>query len=482
MERIKCPSLLDKVMSAEEAAMFVQDGMTVGASGFTVVNYPKAVPMALANRVKNGDKLKITLINGGSVGDELDGELARAGAISRRYGFQNNRDMRAAINRGEVLFADTHVSRLPYQLRTGYYGKIDLAIIEVAAVEEDGALIPGLAIGISETLAEVAEKVILEVNETIPMVIDGFHDVYVSKLPPHTEPIPITGITQRVGSTRIHCDPSKVVAVVRTSGYDGNKNLPAPDENMKAIAGHIVKFLKSEVAAGRLSDPLPPLQSGVGGVANAVLTSLVNSDFKHMTVFTEVMQDAVLELMDAGKVDFATGTALTISPSNIQSVYSRLHEYKDRIVIRPQEISNSPELIHRFGVIAMNTAIEFDIEGQVNSTHVGGTSVMNGVGGSGDFARNAGVCIFTTASTAKNGTVSCVVPHVSHVDHTEHDTQIFVTEQGLADLRGLTPYERANAIIDNCAHPDYREYLHSYVERSRECSKAKHELMRLDNF
>ena len=477
MERIRCSALLDKVMSADEAAMLISDGMTVGASGFTVVNYPKAVPIALANRVRNGDKLKITLINGGSVGDELDGELARAGAVSVRYGFQNNRDMRAAINRGEILFADTHVSRLPYQMRTGYYGNIDLAIIEVAAITEDGALIPGMAIGITETLTEVADKIILEVNETIPMSVEGFHDVYVSNLPPNTEPIPITSVTQRIGTPYVPCDPEKVIAVVRTTGYDGNRNLPEPDENMKAIAGHIVKFLESEVKAGRLSDPLPPLQSGVGGVANAVLTSLTESNFKHMTVFTEVMQDAVLDLMDAGKVDYATGTALTISPSNVQAVYDRLDQYKGRIVLRPQEISNSPELIHRFGVIAMNTAIEFDLEGQVNSTHVGGTAIMNGLGGSGDFARNSGLCIFTTASTAKNGTISCVVPHVTHVDHTEHDTQIFVTEQGLADLRGLTPYDRARAIIENCAHPDFRASLREYVERSWKESTAKHELM-----
>jgi len=122
--------------------------------------------------------------------------------------------------------------------------------------------------------------------------------------------------------------------------------------------------------------------------------------------------------------------------------------------------------VRRLGIIALNTALEFDLYGNVNSTHVGGTHMMNGIGGSGDFARNAQLSIFVSKSIAKDGAISSVVPMVSHVDHTEHDVDVLVTEFGLADLRGLAPRERAPLIIERCVHPDYRQPLRAYFERA----------------
>lgn len=122
----------------------------------------------------------------------------------------------------------------------------------------------------------------------------------------------------------------------------------------------------------------------------------------------------------------------------------------------------------------MNTAIEADIYGNVNSTHIMGTSMMNGIGGSGDFARNGGLSIFMTPSTAKGGAISSIVPMVSHVDHTEHDVQIIVTECGIADLRGKSPRERAELVIENCCHPDYRPALRDYYERAKAVAKGQH--------
>jgi succinyl-CoA:acetate CoA-transferase len=87
----------------------------------------------------------------------------------------------------------------------------------------------------------------------------------------------------------------------------------------------------------------------------------------------------------------------------------------------------------------MNGMIEADIYGNVNSTYVAGIRVTNGIGGSGDFARNGYLSVFMSPSIAKVGVISGIVPMVSHVDHTEHDTMVIVTEQGLADLRGLSP-------------------------------------------
>jgi succinyl-CoA:acetate CoA-transferase len=175
-----------------------------------------------------------------------------------------------------------------------------------------------------------------------------------------------------------------------------------------------------------------------------------------------VLQDAVIDCIDAGKISFASGGAFTLSKAKMDHVFGNLENYRDKIVLRPQEISNNPEVARRLGLITMNTALEFDIYGNVNSTHVLGTKMMNGIGGSGDFTRSARIAIFVTKSVAKDGKISSVVPFVSHVDHIEHDVDVLITEQGVADLRGLTPKQRALVIIENCAHPMYRPQLLDY--------------------
>ncbi|NCB62120.1 MAG: acetyl-CoA hydrolase [Clostridia bacterium] len=477
MDRIRSEAIRSKVTTVEAAAAYIKDGMNVGASGFTAIGYPKAIPMELARRAEAGEALGITLITGGNVGDQLDGALARAGVLRRRYGYQSTKDLRDLINRDKVKYVDTHVSHVPFMLKNGYLGKIDVAVLEVAAVDENGRLIPPCSVGIMDVLAKYADKIILEVNSTIPLAVEGMHDVFTLNRAPDTQVIPIIHPDDRVGVPYIDCDPDKIVAVVLTDGPDVNQNLMAPDADMEAIAGHIITFLKDEMAAGRLSSPLPPLQSGVGGVANAVLQGLAKSDLTDLTVYTEVMQDAVVELIDAGKVKSACGTALTISPATRDAFYARLDRYRDTIILRPQEISNAPEVIRRLGVIAMNTAIEADLSGNVNSTHIGGVSIMNGLGGSADYTRNSGLSIFSTASTAKKGLVSCIVPHVTHVDHTEHDTEIIVTEQGLADLRGLTAYERAEVLIEKCAHPKFKDGLRAYLRDARKNSVGLHGIL-----
>jgi acyl-CoA hydrolase len=126
-------------------------------------------------------------------------------------------------------------------------------------------------------------------------------------------------------------------------------------------------------------------------------------------------------------------------------------------------------------VIAINTAIEADIYGNVNSTHISGVTMMNGIGGSGDFIRNAYLSIFTCPSVAKGGVISSIVPFVSHQDSSEHDVNIIVTEQGVADLRGKGPAQRAECIIENCAHPDYKQLLWDYLKISK-MGQTRHNL------
>ncbi len=242
----------------------------------------------------------------------------------------------------------------------------------------------------------------------------------------------------------------------------------------RAIAGHLLEFLAHEVKMGRLTKNLLPLQSGVGNVTNAVLAGLIDAPYENLTSFTEVIQDGMLDLLDAGKLRMASATAFSLSPEAAERLNNEAERYRHKLILRPQEISNHPELVRRLGCIAMNGLIEADIYGNVNSTHVMGSRIQNGIGGSGDFARNAYLSIFMTHSTAKKGAISAIVPQASHVDHITQDVHVIVTEQGLADLRGLSPKQRAKVIIENCAHPAYRPMLEDYYARALKTAYGLH--------
>ncbi len=433
-------------------------------SGFTSAGYPKLVPQALAERADAGEDLRLTLITGASVGDELDGALARSGALARRYPYQSNKDLRAKINEGSVAYADIHLGQLPYLVRSGVLGPVDTAVIEASAILEDGSIVPTMCVGSSDSLVLSARQVIVELNTAVPD-LTGLHDIYTPKLPPDTQPIPITRVSDRIGAPAIPCSPDKICAVVLSESTDAGGPGTAPDSVTSAIAANLIGFLRAEQAAGRLCDPLPPLQSGVGATGNAILSALAGSGLKGLSLYSEVLQSAVLDVIDSGTVAFASGSALSFAPAYQKKFYDNFEEYQKRIVLRPQEISNSAEVIRRLGVIAINTAIEADLSGNVNSTHIGGARLMNGIGGSGDYARNAGLTVFVTPSTARNGTISSIVPAVSHVDHTEHDVDVIVTEHGAADLRGKTAYERADLLIGICASPAFRPRLKEFMDR-----------------
>jgi succinyl-CoA:acetate CoA-transferase len=301
------------------------------------------------------------------------------------------------------------------------------------------------------------------------------HDVYYgTALPPDRKPIQILRPADRIGVPYLRCPPDKIAAIVLTNDQDRNTPFKPADTDTELIAGHVRDFLAHEVRRGRLPATLLPLQSGVGNIANAVLAGLDNGPFGPMTAYTEVIQDGMLQLLRSGTLSTASATALSLSDDGIADLRANIADYHDRIILRPQEITNHPEVIRRLGCLAMNGMIEGDIYGNINSTHIMGSSMQNGIGGSGDFARNAYVGMFLTPSTAKNGAISCIVPMVSHVDHTEHDVHVLVTEQGVADLRGLPPRRRARQIIEHCAHPDYRPALLDYLDRATATGPGRH--------
>lgn len=472
-KKIRCTTLQNKIVSAEEAASWIKDGMLLGLSGFALAGDAKVVPLALVEKAKIED-FQVDVYTGASLGPEVDQYMAEAGIIRKRAPYQGNSTIRQMINCGEVLYTDAHVSQNAEMIRQGIVGPIDFAIIEATAITEDGLLIPTTSVGNSPIIMQMAKEIIIELNVSYPDSLEGIHDIYIPKPQGEREPIPLIKAGQRIGTKGIPINLAKVRGIVLSDILDAPSPIVPPNEITAIMAEHLLNFLRDEIKAGRLTNALAPIQSGVGSVANAVLNGFLESEFENLEVYSEVLQDAVFDLLDAGKVKTASGTAITLAKERAEHVYSNLEQYVDRLVLRSQEISNHPEIIRRLGLISVNTALEVDIYGNVNSTHVSGTKVMNGIGGSGDFARNARLGIFVTKSYAKGGTISSIVPMVSHVDHTEHDVDVIVTEQGVADLRGLAPKERVPLIIQCCAHPDYREKLWAYYEAAVEKTGNHH--------
>ncbi|WOV87474.1 succinate CoA transferase [Sporosarcina oncorhynchi] len=461
MKRIRNKKMQELVVSPVEAASWIKDGMTLGLSGFTRAGDAKAVPMALVKRAEK-EQFKVNVFTGASLGSDTDKLFTEAGIVKKRVPFQADKVMRKGINEGTLLFDDHHLSQTPEWIRSGVTEPIDFAILEAVAITEDGMLIPSTSIGNNLSFAKHAKSIIIEINTAHSAKWEGIHDLYYPGAQGERDPIPLKKVDDRIGSIGIPLDIDKVKGIVFNHQMDSESTISQPDRETEVMAENLIAFLRSEVEAGRLTNRLAPLQSGIGSQANAVLYGLLNSEFEDLEVYSEVLQDAVFDLIDAGKVRFASSASITLSNEKMDKVFNNLDNYRDKLIMRPQEISNHPEIIRRLGLISINTALEFDIYGNVNSTHVTGTKMMNGIGGSGDFARNARLAIFVTKSVAKDGDISSVVPFVSHVDHTEHDVDVLVTEYGYADLRGLAPRQRVGLIIANCAHPMYREQLWEY--------------------
>ncbi len=470
-DRIQNSALRARVMTAAAAAELIQPGMTVAMSGFTGAGYPKAVPQALAARMEQandaGKSFRIRVLTGASTAPELDGALARVHGMELRLPYQSDPAVRARINAGEMEYIDIHLSHVAEFTWFGFFGDINIALIEVTGILEDGRLIPSSSVGNNKTWLDQADHVILEVNRWQPLALEGMHDIYQhTALPPNRKPIPLTQPDDRIGDPYLRVDPAKIIAIVETDAPDRNSAFKPVDVDSERIADNLVDFFSHEIKRGRLTDKLLPLQSGVGNIANAVLAGLAKGGYRGLSAYTEVIQDGMLALLKDGVLRMASATSFSLSPAGIEEFNSDIAFYRERIVLRPQEISNHPEIIRRLGCIAMNGMIEADIYGNVNSTHIAGSRIMNGIGGSGDFARNSYLSVFMSPSTAKDGAISTIVPMVSHVDHTEHDTMLVVTERGLADLRGLAPRQRAKQIIAQCAHPQYQPLLQDYFDRA----------------
>ncbi|GAA5905466.1 hypothetical protein JCM6882_003169 [Rhodosporidiobolus microsporus] len=486
--RVARGSYLSKLRKPEELVSLFQNGEYIGWSGFTGVGYPKETPLALAKHVEENNlqgDLRFSLFVGASTGPEVEERWARNKMIERRFPHQVGKEIAKGINNGEIEFADKHLSMFAQDLTYGYYSlnkkhgdprkPLDWAIVEATEILDDGSIVPGASVGATPEILQTAEKIIIEVNTALPS-FKGLHDINQSFLPPHRLPYLVTHPSDRIGTVSIPVDPERVVAIVETDKPDNTgKNAPETDDS-KLIAQHLINFFGDEVAAGRMPKNLLPLQSGIGNVANSIIGGLADSPFERMLVWTEVLQDTFLKLFDSGKLDFATATSIRFSPEMFKAFYDNWDKYEGKLLLRSQQVANSPEIIRRLGVVAMNTPLEVDIYAHANSTNALGSRMLNGLGGSADFLRNAKLSIMHTPSARPSKVdptgISCIVPFATHIDQTEHDLDIVVTEQGLADLRGLSPRQRAPVIIEKCAHPDYKDQLKEYYDRAlHECLK-----------
>ena len=456
-------------MTAEEAASLINNEDVIGFSGFTAAGCPKAITVKLAKRAEEehakGNPFKVGIYTGASTGDSIDGALARAHAIKFRTPYQSNKDLRKELNAQSAHYFDLHLSELAQYLRYGFLPKPTVAILEACDITDDGKVYLTSAVGIAPTVAHLADRVFIELNHYHPKELKGIHDIYEPAAPPARREIPVYSVSDRIGVPYVQVDPKKIVGIVETDLPNEIGAFTPNDDVTNKIGENVANFLSAEIKAGRIPESFLPVQSGVGNIANAVLGAMgLNKDIPAFEVYTEVIQDSVIELMKEGRVHFASGSSLTVSTPILEDIYSNLDFFKARLLLRPTEVSNNPEIVRRLGLISINTALEADIFGNINSTHVVGTKMMNGIGGSGDFCRNSYLSIFTTPSVAKGGKISAIVPMVSHVDHSEHSVKILITEHGVADLRGKSPIQRAETVIENCVDPAYKDILRKYLQ------------------
>jgi len=459
-------------ITAAEAAAMIKNGENIGLSGFTPAGAAKAVTKELAKIAiaehESGRPFQVGLFTGASTGQSTDGDLSNAKAIKFRAPYTTNGDFRKHVNAGEIAYNDMHLSHMAQELRYGFMGDVDWAILEVCDIEEGPDMCKAYltaAGGISPTIARLAKHVVLELNSFHSKGAKYLHDVYEPLDPPYREAIPLLHVGDRIGKPYVEIDPKKIVGVVECDIPDEARSFKDSDPVTTQIGMNVAEFLLNDMHRGIIPRSFLPLQSGVGSTANAILGALgQDKNVPDFDIYTEVLQDCVVDMMLNGRVKNASACSLTVTNECLKQVYDNIDYFKHHLTLRQSEISNSPEVIRRLGVIAINTAIEVDIYGNANSTHICGTKMMNGIGGSGDFERNAFISIFTCSSVAKGGMISAIVPMVSHQDHSEHDVNIIATEQGVADLRGKSPMQRAQLIIENCAHPDYKQLLWDYLK------------------
>lgn len=462
-DRIRKSSLLKLLTTPEQAAAIIDDGMNVAMSGYSAAGYPKAVVDALIDRKQNGEDLSLNIITGANV-PWIDEKLGSSKMISRRIPMCASRTVSSQANNGSIHYVEQQMHKMPRLLRNRDFGTIDVAIVEALGFDEIGNLIPSNANGMLHQILETSNEIIVEVNTAQPDILWDIHDIFIPQAPPNTKPIPLIRTNQRIGKNGISVDPKKIRYIVVTNEPEELDRQSQGTDKTNIIADHLFNFLELEIQ--RTGGKLPPIQTGFGSIANSIAHAFQHSNFHDLQFFCGGINPAIMELLFSGKATALSTGGLGMS-KRVEEILNEIPNIQDHLVIRNGDITNNPEIIGRLGLLALNTGIEVDIYGNVNSSHIGGSHVVNGIGGGANFSQNAGLSVILIPSTAKGENISSIVPMVSHQDICEHDVDVVITENGIADLRGLDDSERADAIISNCASHTYKEQLERYLSMAR---------------
>lgn len=466
--------LKGKVCAPDEAASLIRDNAVVAASGYTMAGAPKATLMALADRGRAGEIRQIDLITAAQLPVEVENALAEAGILRRRAPFTVSDSVRKMSNSQQLHYVEVAMGKMPRLLASGSFGRPQTAVIEILGLGDDGQAIPTTSVGVNQLMCQMAEQIILEVNSAQPELLCGIHDVYES--PTHTGTT-LASPGARVGSPFLQLDLSKIAAIVYTQAPDPVSATSNPTRAETAICDNLLDFLAQTFPG----DTLPPIQTGIGGLSKAILTRLQTGRYRDLEFFCGALQCEMVQLLIQGKATLLSGGSIQLDPDTVKQLREFGPTLADHLVLRSMEVCNGSAAISSVGVLALNTGIEVDMFGNVNSSHIGGSRLVNGIGGGAAFAGNAQLSVVLMPTSRKGGSISCFVPYTPHVDIIHHDVDVIISEFGVADLRGRDDVECARQIIQNCAHPSYRAALESVLNRA--LSKGGHHPLSLaDSF
>ncbi|MEX2162144.1 MAG: acetyl-CoA hydrolase/transferase C-terminal domain-containing protein [Anaerolineales bacterium] len=418
----------DKLVTAEEAVQVIQSNSRVYLGGGAGV--PQVLERAMAARGPQLENVEVVHVLTFAGGEYLDAKYARS---FRHRALFTGANAREAINSGRADYVPVFLSEVPGLFKSRVLS-IDVALIQVSPPDGHGFCSYGIEVGVTKPAAESAKHLIAEINPQMPRVLgDSF--IHLSRI-------------------------DQVVEVDYLLPETGSNSITAEHEQ---IAELVAELVPDEAT----------LQLGIGALPNAVLCKL--DHLRDLGIHSELFSDGVIEMVERGVI---TNAAKTLHPGKIiagfafgsQRFYQFMHD-NAMIEMHPTDYVNDPFVIAQNDkMVAVNSAIEIDLSGQVCADSIGG-SIYSGIGGQVDFMRGAahskgGKPIIALPSTAKGG-ISRIVPRLKDnagVVTSRGDIHFVVTEYGIASLHGKSLRERANELI-RIAHPDHREELRYFARQ-----------------